>query len=113
MNSLLKLVKRHNIWIGLVSHLRKTMTGKGFEEGKLPTLDSIRGSGSTKQISMDVIAFARDMSSAEEERRNTVKMSVLKCRYTGLTGPVPGAVYNFKTGRLSYTDFVEEEDVSF
>jgi hypothetical protein len=57
-------------------------------------------SGSTKQISMDVIAFARDMTSTNEDVRNTIKMSVLKCRYTGLTGPVPGAIYNFKTGRL-------------
>lgn len=57
-------------------------------------------SGSTKQISMDIIAFARDMTATDEVIRNTINMSVLKCRYTGLTGPVPGAFYNYETGRL-------------
>jgi len=63
MNDLLRLVKRYpDVWIGLVSHLRKVQSGtKSFEEGKLPSLDDIRGSGSIKQISFDIIAFARDM----------------------------------------------------
>ena len=89
MNDLLRLVKRHNIWIGLVSHLRKApVNTRSFEQGKLPSLDDIRGSGSIKQISMDVIAFARDMTAEDERKRNTIDMSVLKCRYTGLTGSV-------------------------
>jgi twinkle protein len=47
MNNLLRLVKRHPVWIGLVSHLRKAQSGgKSFEEGKLPSIDDIRGSGS-------------------------------------------------------------------
>ncbi len=102
MADLLRLVKKHDdVYIGLVSHLRKTTnTGKSFEEGRMPNLDDIRGSGSTKQISMDIIAFARDMTATDEHVRNTINMSVLKCRYTGLTGPVPGAFYNYETGRL-------------
>lgn len=112
MNELLKVVKRMNIWLGLVSHLRKTQgQGKSFEEGKLPNLDDIRGSGSTKQISMDVVAFARNMSHPDETVRNTIKMSVLKCRYTGLTGPVNGAAYDFKTGRLHGIDNFGPEPV--
>lgn len=101
MNDLLKLVKRHNIFIGLISHLRKTPNqGKSFEEGKLPTLDDIRGSGSVKQISMDVVGFARDMTAPNERVRNSIKMAVLKSRHTGLTGPVDGAYYDYDTGRL-------------
>ena len=101
MNDLLRLVKRHGVWIGLVSHLRKAPSGgKPFEEGKLPTLDDIRGSGSIKQISFDVLAFARDMQAEGEIERNTIKMAALKCRYTGLTGSVPGAYYDHTTGRL-------------
>lgn len=101
MNSLLKLVKRHNVHIGLVSHLRKTPNqSKSFEEGKLPNLDSIRGSGSVKQISMDVIGFSRDMTSNDENVRNRINMAVLKCRHTGLTGEVTGCTYDFNTGRL-------------
>lgn len=101
MNDLLRLIKRHNVWIGLVSHLRKApVGGKSFEEGKLPSLDDIRGSGSIKQVSFDIIAFARNMSAENEIERNTIKMSVLKSRYTGLTGATPGAFYVHKTGRL-------------
>jgi len=101
MNDLLRLVKKHDVWIGLISHLRKTDNkGKSFEEGKLPSMDDIRGSGSIKQISMDIIAFARDVGSDNEEERNIIKTKVLKCRYTGLTGPSGSLYYDFDTGRL-------------
>jgi len=103
MNDLLRLVKKHRIHIGLVSHLRKTAVGgKSFEQGKLPTLDDIKGSGSIKQVSLDIFAFARDMSADNEAERNHIIMSVLKCRATGLTGPVAGTNYNFTTGRMTY-----------
>jgi twinkle protein len=101
MNDLLRIAKKHNVHIGLVSHLRKTITGGiSFEEGRLPSVDDIRGSGSIKQISMDIIAFARNMNHADERVRNHILMAVLKCRETGLTGPVPGAYFNPETGRL-------------
>ena len=101
MNDLLRLVKKHEVWIGLISHLRKTDNkGKSFEEGKLPSMDDIRGSGSIKQISMDIIAFARNVGSDNPEERNTIKTKVLKCRYTGLTGPSGSLYYDFEIGRL-------------
>lgn len=114
MNDLLRVVKKHNVHIGLVSHLRKAPTGgQSFEEGKLPSLDDIRGSGSIKQVSMDVIAFARNMVAEKESTRNAIKMSVLKCRRTGLTGPVKGAMYDHKTGRLHAFDVPKEEEDNF
>lgn len=101
MNDLLRLVKRHPVWIGLVSHLRKAPSnGKSFEEGKLPSIDDIRGSGSIKQISFDIISFARNLTADKERERNTIKMRILKSRHTGLTGVVKGAYYNYDTGRL-------------
>ena len=100
MNDLLRLAKRHNVWIGLISHLRKTGEGKSFEDGKLPSMDDIRGSGSIKQISMDIIAFARNVAAEDESERNTIKTKVLKCRYTGLTGPSGNIMYDYTTGRL-------------
>ena len=109
MNDLLRLVKSHDVWIGLVSHLRKTSSGKSFEEGQLPSIDDIRGSGSIKQISFDIIAFARNLTAADEMERNIIKMSVLKARYTGLTGPVPGAYYTHETGRLNPIDLMPDE----
>lgn len=111
MNDLLRLCKKHNVYIGLVSHLRKAATGgQSFEEGKLPSVDDIRGSGSIKQVSMDIIAFARNMTAVEETERNIIKMTVLKCRRTGLTGPVAGAYYNRQTGRLGGADTIPSEE---
>jgi len=101
MNDLLRFVKRHNVWVGLVSHLRKTTnTGKAFEEGRMPNLDDIKGSGSIKQISFDIIAFARNLMEPDIVKRNTIDMAVLKCRYTGLTGSVDGAYYDYNSGRF-------------
>ena len=101
MNDLLRLVKRYNVCIGLVSHLRKTQgSTKSFEEGGMPSMDDIRGSGSTKQIAMDIIAFARNTVSDDEAEKNTINFRVLKCRHTGLTGSAGSMHYNRKTGRL-------------
>jgi len=102
MNDLLRLVKRHPVWIGLVSHLRKASSGaKSFEEGRLPSIDDIRGSGSIKQISFDIISFARNLIATDDDERNTILMQILKARQTGLTGRVQGACYDHVTGRLS------------
>lgn len=111
MNDLLRLVKRHPVWIGLVSHLRKASGGKqSFEEGRLPSIDDIRGSGSIKQISFDIISFARNLTAKDEKVRNSIKMRILKSRYTGLTGTVNGAYYNYDTGRLKGLDVIIEDD---
>ena len=101
MNDLLRIAKKYDVWIGLISHLRKTDNqGKSFEEGKLPSMDDIKGSGSIKQISMDIIGFSRNTVSEDPMERNTIKTKVLKCRYTGLTGPSGSFYYDFDTGRL-------------
>ena len=101
MNDLLRISKQHNVWIGLVSHLRKMQqSGKSFEDGTLPTVDDIRGSGSIKQISHDIIAFARNIAAEDETERNTIKTAVLKSRYTGQTGPSGSCQYDHDTGRI-------------
>jgi twinkle protein len=112
MNDLLRLVKRHpTVWVGLVSHLRKVQGGgKSFEEGKLPNLDDIRGSGSIKQISFDVIAFARNLNAQNEIERNTIKMAILKARRTGLTGRVNDVRYSYDTGRLTALEGMATEE---
>jgi len=111
MNDLLRITKQHNVWIGLVSHLRKmSTTGQSFEEGRLPTVDDIRGSGSIKQISHDILAFARNITAEKEDERNTIKLSVLKSRYTGKTGPAGSCKYDYDTGRLN--DELQEDNFS-
>ena len=103
MSDLLKICKQYNVWLGVISHLRKTgVGGKSFEEGHLASLDDIKGSGSIKQISFDIVAFARNLIAEEEAERNTIKLRVLKSRYTGLTGDAGAATYNNRTGRLTY-----------
>ena len=101
MSDLLKICKRHNVWLGLISHLRKAPGGgSSFEEGKLASIDDIKGSGSIKQISFDIVSFARNLIAENEAERNTIKFRVLKSRFTGLTGDAGSAVYDIKTTRL-------------
>lgn len=100
MSDLLKVVKKHDVWLGLISHLRKATGGKSFEEGHLASIDDIKGSGSIKQISFDIIAFARNLIAEQEVERNTIKLRVLKSRFTGRTGDAGTAIYNPSTNRL-------------
>ena len=100
MSDLLKIVKKHNIWLGIVSHLRKAGDGNAFEEGNMASIDDIKGSGSIKQISFDIIAFSRNLVAPKQEDRNQIKFTVLKSRFTGLTGPAGISIYNPDTGRL-------------
>lgn len=109
MSSLLKVVKKHNIWLGIVSHLRKGPERKPFEEGYLPSMDDIKGSGSIKQISFDIIAFARNMTAEDDVVRNTIKFRVLKARKTGKTGNAGAAFYDGKTTRLRKADMMDFE----
>ena len=100
MSDLLKIVKKHNIWLGIVSHLRKAGDGKAFEEGNMASIDDIKGSGSIKQISFDIIAFSRNLIAQTLDERNKIAFTVLKSRFTGLTGPAGVSVYDGQTGRL-------------
>lgn len=110
MSALLKLVKRHNIWLGIVSHLRKqSADSKSFEAGAIPTEDDLKGSGSLKQIPWDTIAFSRNKYAKTEQARNTVKLHVLKCRTTGRTGYANKASFIEETGRLEYIEENIEE----
>jgi len=102
MNDLRSIVKKWNVWIGLVSHLRKMdIAGRSFEDGKIASLDDIKGSGSIKQVCYDIIAFARNVGAEDEDERNTIQMKVIKSRYTGLTGPAGEVRYDYNTGRLN------------
>ena len=110
MSDLLKITKKHNIWLGIISHLRKGLVGsKNFEEGKLPSLDDIKGSGSIKQISFDIIGFSRNMTDENDDVRNTINFTVLKSRFTGKTGPAGAAKYHHNTSRLTWTDGLDFE----
>ena len=106
MSELLKLVKRYNVHLTLISHLRKG-SGQGvksFEEGRMASLDDIKGSGSIKQISFDIIAFSRNIMADDVVERNTISFAVLKSRFNGETGKAGSASYDTTTGRLKFCD---------
>lgn len=114
MNRLLKMVKRLNICVVVVSHLRKTGGGgKSFEEGRIPTEDDLKGSGSLKQIAMTTIAIARNKYAENDKERNTTSFHVLKCRFSGRTGPCDHAYFDDETGRMVVVDpatFFDDEE---
>lgn len=99
MTKLAKMVKELGITIFLVVHLRKT-DGKSFEEGYVPTLDDLRGSGTLKQLSWMVIAISRNQQHDDKFCANTSLITILKCRFTGRTGSADFLHFNDKTGRM-------------
>ena len=102
MSDLLKTCKKFDVWIGVVSHLRKTGGGtKTYEEGANITEDALKGSGSLKQIAFQIIGFSRNKYEEDEFERQRVKISVLKNRFTGFTGPAGHARFDSDTGRLT------------
>jgi twinkle protein len=101
MSELLKMAKRHNVWFGVVSHLRKSnQDQKSFEQGAEINEDSLKGSGSLKQISAQIIALERNKNSEDMSERHTVKVRVLKDRFGGDTGTAARYKFDFETGRL-------------
>jgi len=100
MTKLAKLAKELEIVIFLVVHLRKEGSGKSFEQGATPSLDDLRGSGSLKQLSWDVLALSRNQQHFDPICRNTTQLTVLKCRFTGRTGPADYLRFDVDTGRM-------------
>lgn len=110
MNRLLKLVKRLKICVIVVSHLRKVGGGgKSFEEGRIPTEDDLKGSGSLKQIAMTTIAMARNKYAEDDVERNTTSLHSLKCRFSGRTGPCDYLHFEDETGRMVAIDPLDFE----
>jgi twinkle protein len=87
MNEFLELVETTGVHLFLISHLRKTGSGgKSFEEGAVPSMDDLKGSGSLKQISFNIVGVSRNLQHADDYQRNVSTLHVMKCRETGKTG---------------------------
>lgn len=101
MHNLKSLTVELGVYIGLICHLRKPPGGgKSFEEGAVPTLDDLRGSGGIKQLSNSVFAISRNQQAESATARNTSTITVLKCRKTGRTGTADHLLFDDTSGRL-------------
>lgn len=101
MHGLKSLTIELDCYIGLIVHLNNaTGSGPTFEEGAVPSLNNLRGSGGIKQLSDTVYAFSRNQQAESEDERNTSLITVLKCRYTGNTGSSDYVYFNSQTGCL-------------
>lgn len=88
MNEFLEFVETSQAHLCLISHLRKSPAStKSFECGAIPREDDLKGSGSLKQISFDIIGVSRNKHHEDEYERNVSQLHALKCRETGATGP--------------------------
>jgi len=97
MTKLRSLVEATGLGIIAIVHLKQP-EGKPHEEGGRVTLSQLRGSGSLKQLSDNVIALERDQQDEEEAHKSQAR--VLKCREFGETGEADVLGYNRETGRL-------------
>ena len=105
MTRLRSLVERTGIALFLVSHLRRSHTDQGHEEGARVSLGQLRGSASIAQLSDACIALERDQQDRSEHADTTVR--VLKNRYSGETGVACKLKYDLNSCR-----FIENETQS-
>ena len=108
MTQLRSLVEETGAGIVVVSHLRKGDTKTvPFEQGGTISLDDLRGSGTLKQIPDTILALERNQQADDEDAKNTLKLRVLKCRFTGNTGLAGYLRFNKSTNRLEDIDPLE------
>lgn len=100
MTKLRSLIEETGLGIIAIVHLKQP-EGKPHEEGGRVTLSQLRGSGSLKQLSDNVVALERDQQSGHSD---ISMMRVLKCREFGETGEADYILYDRETGRLLPTD---------
>lgn len=100
MTKLRSLVEETKCALLLVSHLRRTSSDSGHEEGREVSLAHLRGSQSIAQLSDAVIALERDQQADDPNVANTTTIRVLKNRYAGDTGVACHLFFNKDTGRL-------------
>ena len=97
MTRLRSLVEETGVGIIAIVHLKQP-EGKAHEEGGRVTLSQLRGSGSLKQLSDNVIALERDQQDEDGDHISTIR--VLKNREFGFTGEAGEVQFIPETGRL-------------
>jgi twinkle protein len=108
MTRLRSLVERTGISLFLVSHLRRSHTDQGHEEGARVSLGQLRGSAAIAQLSDACIALERDQQNRSDDADTTVR--VLKNRYSGETGIACKLKYNLETCRFTEDEIEPDFD---
>ncbi len=110
MTRLRSLIEETGVGIIAIVHLKQP-EGKPHEEGGRVTLSQLRGSGSLKQLSDNVIALERNQQHSKMADVSTIR--VLKNREFGDVGVADVLKYHKDTGRLlTASDFDLEEEKS-
>lgn len=97
MTKLKTFAKTKNVAVFVICHLKNPDKGKPHEEGRPVSATDLRGSGGLRQLSDTIIAVERNQ---QGEWPNLILFRVIKCRFTGDTGPAGYMEYNRMTGRL-------------
>jgi twinkle protein len=108
MTKIRSLVEETGVALFLVSHLKRpSQSDKGHEQGLQTSLAQLRGSHAIAQLSDIVIGLERNQ---QGDNPNETIVRVLKNRFNGDTGVTTCLHYSKDTGRLSETDFTEEDN---
>lgn len=93
------IVKELNIHLFIVTQAN-TPTGKALEEGGRTSVNGVRGTRGVGHITHNMIGIERNGQSDDADERNTTILRVLKCRWTGRTGPSSSLLFNHETYRM-------------
>ena len=110
MTRLRMLTQETGVTLFLVSHLKRPSQGMAHEEGKTTSLAELRGSASIAQLSDMVFGFERNGQAEDELIRNTLKVRVLKNRFSGETGLATHLLFDVTCGRLKETNAMMDEE---
>lgn len=98
MDILLKLAKQTNVSFIIVSHMRKPDSKDPHAVSEYDLL----GSSAINQVSFNTILLSRDKMSENEVAKNSLKLQLVKCRRTGITGNAGWLFYNVDKARLEH-----------
>ena len=100
MSWMKQMIKMYDITFVNINHTRKGASGNEASKGAELTEESIIGSSTIYKSAHMNITLTRNKHEEDEILRNTTKITLTKCRTTGITGPVGEIYYESKTHRL-------------
>lgn len=109
MTQLRSLAEETGVGMLIISHLKR-VEGTPAEEGGAISLSHLRGSQGLAQLSDGVWALERNQQDDNENKKNTVRIRVLKSRHTGETGIAGYLRYDKETDRLESTTAPKNEN---